>query len=541
MGESMKKRIVSVLMSVSVMTSLLTGCSSSQADDQVMGSVDQSVSEDSSNVNVESTSTEEEYQLDSIKLVVDGTFGASVDAGQDAFIEQWEKAVGIDLEINQLDHSSYTDGVGRLFASGDYPDVILLNASMYNEYARTGLLWDMTSAYDNADFQERMVLPQVNLNLRIDGKQYGLATGLGGGCITYVKKSWLDAVGMSAEDITDWDSYYAMLTAFAKEDPDGNGKDDTYGVAAAGFLGSESPYINYLPQFWLDSYPSFTQDENGTWYDGFNTQETKDALIRLQTAYADGVIDPESLTMQTKSVREKWWSEDQSGSFGAFTYWAGYWNDNLVENMTNNGIDSELVRLEPLAEMDGYINRESPMYCIIDDGDGDDSREQAIFDAFFETMFDGGTVQMLWVYGAEGVHWSTEAEEFTTGEGDSLKEYKYSDGEFHLKLNPGDTTTVWKKNAIDPSSMICSLTNGYETASDLTKECNAFFSENCVDSPKTASCDGITNNGGTITDLKNEVIAQVVVNGGDVDEWMDYYVTQSQTMVDEILEQLNAQ
>lgn len=539
MGESMKKRIVSVLMSVSVMTSLLTGCSSSQADDQVMGSVDQSVSEDSSNV--ESTSTEKEYQLDSIKLVVDGTFGASVDAGQDAFIEQWEKAVGIDLEINQLDHSSYTDGVGRLFASGDYPDVILLNASMYNEYARTGLLWDMTSAYDNADFQERMVLPQVNLNLRIDGKQYGLATGLGGGCITYVKKSWLDAVGMSAEDITDWDSYYAMLTAFAKEDPDGNGKDDTYGVAAAGFLGSESPYINYLPQFWLDSYPSFTQDENGTWYDGFNTQETKDALIRLQTAYADGVIDPESLTMQTKSVREKWWSEDQSGSFGAFTYWAGYWNDNLVENMTNNGIDSELVRLEPLAEMDGYINRESPMYCIIDDGDGDDSREQAIFDAFFETMFDGGTVQMLWVYGAEGVHWSTEAEEFTTGEGDSLKEYKYSDGEFHLKLNPGDTTTVWKKNAIDPSSMICSLTNGYETASDLTKECNAFFSENCVDSPKTASCDGITNNGGTITDLKNEVIAQVVVNGGDVDEWMDYYVTQSQTMVDEILEQLNAQ
>ena len=255
MGESMKKRIVSVLMSVSVMTSLLTGCSSSQADDQVMGSVDQSVLEDSSNV--ESTSTEKEYQLDSIKLVVDGTFGASVDAGQDAFIEQWEKAVGIDLEINQLDHSSYTDGVGRLFASGDYPDVILLNASMYNEYARTGLLWDMTSAYDNADFQERMVLPQVNVNLRIDGKQYGLATGLGGGCITYVKKSWLDAVGMSAEDITDWDSYYAMLTAFAKEDPDGNGKDDTYGVAAAGFLGSESPYINYLPQFWLDSYPSF--------------------------------------------------------------------------------------------------------------------------------------------------------------------------------------------------------------------------------------------------------------------------------------------
>ena len=97
--------------------------------------------------------------------------------------------------------------------------------------------------------------------------------------------------------------------------------------------------------------------------------------------------------MGTKDVREKWWSSDQSGSFGAFTYWSGYWNDNLVNNMDKNGVDSGLARLTPITEMDGYLNRESPVYCIIDDGDGDDSREQAIFDAVFETMFDGGTVQ----------------------------------------------------------------------------------------------------------------------------------------------------
>ena len=133
-----------------------------------------------------------------------------------------------------------------------------------------------------------------------------------------------------------------MLKAFTEQDPDGNGKNDTYGVAAAGFIGSEAPYTNYLPQFWQNAYPSFTYDENGVWYDGFNTQETKDALLRLQQAYADGVIDPESLTMGTKDVREKWWSSDQSGSFGAFTYWSGYWNDNLVNNMDKNGVDSGL-------------------------------------------------------------------------------------------------------------------------------------------------------------------------------------------------------
>ena len=152
--------------------------------------------------------------------------------------------------------------------------------------------------------------------------------------------------------------------------------------------------------------------------------------------------------MGTKDVREKWWSSDQSGSFGAFTYWSGYWNDNLVNNMDKNGVDSGLARLVPIAEMDGYLNRESPVYCIIDDGDGDDSREQAIFDAVFETMFDGGTVQTLWVYGAEGYHWSTEAETIVTGEGtDNAKTYEYKDGEFHLRLNPSDPSALWKKNA----------------------------------------------------------------------------------------------
>ena len=170
-----------------------------------------------------------------------------------------------------------------------------------------------------------------------------------------------------------------------------------------------------------------------------------------------------------------------------------------------------------------------------------DSREQAIFDAVFETMFDGGTVQTLWVYGADGYHWSTEAETIVTGEGtDNAKTYEYKDGEFHLRLNPSDPSALWKKNAIDPSSMICSLENGFESATDLTKECNEFFSEHSVDAPHSASCDAITNYGGTITDAKNAVIADVVVKGGSVDAAMENYVKTTQNMVTEILEQLNA-
>ena len=163
---------------------------------------------------------------------------------------------------------------------------------------------------------------------------YGFAPTYGNGCVTYVKKAWLDAVGIDASTIKTYDDYYNMLLAFHNGDPDGNGvTGDTYGVVAAGFMGNEAPWINYQPEFWQDAYPALLQDESGVWYDGFQTEETKAALLRLRQAYVDGAIDPETLTASTKIAREKWFSNDQTGSSGVFTYWAGSWYQTLTDNL----------------------------------------------------------------------------------------------------------------------------------------------------------------------------------------------------------------
>ena len=484
--------------------------------------------------------------LTELKMVVNGTLTATVDNGQADFEAQWESAVGekighaIDLKIQQLDHSGYVDAVGRLFAGGDYPDVIIMSADMYAQYAPTGLLWDMTEAYENADFQSHLTLPAINESLKRDGKLYGFAPTYGNGCVTYVKKAWLDAVGLSADDIKTYDDYYNMLLKFHNEDPDGNGKNDTYGVVAAGFVGNEAPYVNYLPEFWQDAYPALVQDENGTWIDGFQTDATKAALLRLQQAYVDGAIDPETLTASTKIAREKWFSNDQSGSSGVFTYWAGSWYQTLTDNLIKNEVNEELVQLAPIAEVGSYLNREAPVWCIIDDGDGDNAREQAIFDAFIETMMDGDTVQTLWTYGAEDVHWSTKAETFTINAGtDKEKTYEYAEGEFHLKQSPNDPNSVWKKNHLDPALVVCSLDNGFSDTSSLAAEGNKFFTENCVDAPISPVSETYTNETGTIYDAKLAVITEVVVNGGDVDAAMQTYVDTVGSIIDQCLAELN--
>jgi len=552
----MKKKALSLLLASTMVISLAacggdSGNSSSTSSNSNTTGTDSSASgTTASSDNAGSTSAASgekadyhEVLKDGLNIVVNGTLTASVDNGQADFKAQWEEAVGIPLTIQQLDHSGYTDAVGRLFASQDYPDAMIMSAEMFKQYAPTGLLWDMADAYANAEFQSRITAPAVNENLKdADGHLYGFAPGYGNGCVTYVKKAWLDAVGINIDDVKTYDDYYNMLMAFHDGDPDGNGTaGDTYGVIAAGFLGNEAPFVNYLPEFWQGAYPALYQ-KDGTWVDGFQEQATKDALLRLQKAYADGAIDPETLTASTKIAREKWFSNDQMGSSGVFTYWAGSWYQTLTDNLIKNEVDPELVQLPPIKEITdscgGYYDREAPVWVIIDQGDP--VHNQAVFDALLDTMLDGDVVETLWVYGAEDVHWSTKAEEFTTNPGtDQAKDYSYAEGEFHLKPSPNDPNTVWKKNHLDPALVISPLTNGYKDESELAEAGNKFFTENSVPAPASPVSETYTNESGTIYDAKLAVVTAVVVDGGDVDAAMQTYVDTVGSIIDQCLAEMN--
>jgi len=536
----MKRKLIAALLTAAMAVSLVacgkggsdTGSTDSTGAATTGGSVDAATGE---------------FNLDKIVLVINGTLTANLENRQDAFVEQWEQAVGIPIEIQQVDHSGYADAVGRKFVGGDRMDVILLSSDMYAQYAPTGALWDMTEAFENASFQSRIKYPAVNEALYRDGKLYGFAPAYGNGCVTYVKKAWLDNVGIDASTIKTFDDYYAMLEAFRDGDPDGNGKTgDTFGTIAAGYISEEAPYINYLPEFWQDAYPAIYQNESGEWIDGFQTDATKAAIQRLAKGKADGVIDPTTLTNGTKDARESWFSNNQTGSAGVFTYWAGTWYQTLTDNLIKNEVDSEIIELEPIKEVGAYINREAPVFCIVDDGDGDNTREQAIFDKFFETMMDGGEVEMLWLYGAKGVHWSIDADEgFTTNPGtDTEKVYgPYKEGEFHLLPTPNDPNSVWKKNAVDPALVICPLEGEYANYSDessLMAEGNKFFTSHMKDAPSTPASELFTTYSTDIATARSKCIASVVVDGQDVNAAMDAYVSEVGDKVTQILEDLNS-
>ncbi len=541
----MKKKVLSLLLASAMVVSM-AACGDESATTPGTSNGGQSNTGSSSNSGDNSGSAEP-YKLDKLTIMCDGTLNLSEETGIGDFEKAWEAAVGIDLTINKIDHSGYAESLATALAgTSNRPDVVLMSGQMYAQYAAfPGFLWDMTAAYENSDFYGRLSKTAVNENNKVNGVLKGISPAIGNGCLTYVKQTWLDNLGIDINEVDTWDEYYNMLTRFTKEDPDGNGVNgDTYGVIAAGLISSEAPWTNYLPEFWQDAYPALMQDENGTWVDGFQSEETKAALERLRQGWVDGVIDPDTSAFygKTKNTREKWFGADQSGSAGCFAYWAGTWRETLYNNLSKNGLEQNVAMLPKLAEMSGFLDRSAPVWVILDDGDGKNDREQAIFDAFFETMLDGDKVQTLWTYGVENVHWSVAAETVVLAPDDPEKrsETTYEAGVFHHLPGLQDNTALYKKNHIDNLLAITPLTNGYGTLSDMVGEANTFFNQYAIAAPQVPSSTTYGATGSTITDAVQVAVLGYVTEGKSYDDVMKTYKDSCGTVLEAVLAELNA-
>ena len=454
-----------------------------------------------------------------ITILVDGTI-PDQNNGRDAFEARWEELhPGFDLEIWQPDHSAYYTDMQQRMVSGNYPDVLILSSTYYADFAKNGVLWDMTEAWENSKTKNsgRFTGDKVFEGLKIDGKLYGFADGRGNGCVTYVKKAWLDAVGMEAPKT--YDEYIAMCEAFVNNDPDGNGQADTYAISAAGFIGNEAPFVNYLPEFYQDAYPYFVQQEDGTWIDGFLTDSMKAALERLRDAYAKGLIDPDTLTNTTAQARTKFYDD----KFGVFTYWAGTWATNLKTNLEANGRSGELVALAPLEGLPLYYDRVPPVWCITNKC----ANPQLVFDTFIDTMLDGGDTQMLFTYGPENVYWSTE-------------------GGFHMLENLEKAGTNYTKFHTDPMLALATFAEGYydpkeESVLPEAKASSALFNENSQLATIVPATDAMTEFKGQLTTLKNEMVANVVMGTKTYDQALaDFNAAGGDLFSAAIVESLNA-
>lgn len=495
-----KKKLLSVVLVASTVCSmLLTGCGN-DAGNTESGSTDTNTS---TVAQTEEVVADDVEKPEKITIMVSGDFQATQANGQEEWIARWEELTGIELEIIQPDHSSYYDVLGQTLASGpeNWPDIIYVGNSYYSGYAAEGVLWDMTDAWNNSELKKN---PNTDASAiegnMIDGHLYGLPLASGGGCMTYIRKQWLDNCGLDVP--TNYEEYLEMLDAFTNGDPDGDGiNGNTVAVSAAGFVNGNAPYVNYLPEFYQDAYPSFYQGEDGTWKDGFTEDSMKAAIERLQDAYNKGYIDKETLTNGTSNCRTKFYE----GKFGVFTYWAGGWVETLSNGISANGLDGELVFMPPIEEVGQYWERNAPVYAITSSC----KNPEGVFKYFLESIFDNGDMETLWTYGVEGVHWSRKAE--------TVCGNTYQEGEFHMLESlsqPGIQYTTINMG----DNNICPMTERLMPESEYTKESMAIFNTNKKKVLIIPTTEAMSQYNGDLTTLKNSIIADCIVQGLSVED-----------------------
>lgn len=133
-----------------------------------------------------------------------------------------------------------------------------------------------------------------------DGKVYGMAISpnLTEGQVMLIRQDWLDSLQLEAP--TTIDEFESVIAAFTNEDPDGNGKNDTYGFTFSGKDGYNTGWVSD-PVMIFSAYtgkklPMQWSEENGKLAYGSVADGNKEALSKLRNWYSKGYLNKELAT-----------------------------------------------------------------------------------------------------------------------------------------------------------------------------------------------------------------------------------------------------
>ncbi|MFC3799292.1 extracellular solute-binding protein [Cohnella sp. GCM10012308] len=208
-------------------------------------------------------------------------------------IKKLEEMTNTKLDITWVPDAAYKDKLSVSLASGDLKQATVISHLDGVIYApavvsgvRSGAFWGIGPMLKDYPNLSAKLNPDVLRNASHDGKNYALYRPrvLARGGIIY-RKDWLDKVGLSEPKTLD--ELYEVIKAFTLKDPDGNGKNDTYGLVSrkgfndfhmlAGFFGAGNDY----------------EERDGKLIPSFTTEEQLNALKFFKRLYDEKLVNPD--------------------------------------------------------------------------------------------------------------------------------------------------------------------------------------------------------------------------------------------------------
>ncbi|MDO5422929.1 MAG: extracellular solute-binding protein [Eubacteriales bacterium] len=307
----MKKRTVSLLMACALLAvSLLSGCGAKETDETPDW--------------LEGKDFSEHLEISiSYWEIEEMAANTQADAVQ-AYIED---LFNITIKPISVSWSNYKEYYQMLEATENLPDVFANltisssdtnDSATYEEYIRSGTVRAIPedlSAYPNLAhvFEEAPSLQYT------DGKYYAIPRMTFSESILsssdaamLVRRDWMEALGIS--DPQNFEEFAAMTAAFAKDDPDGNGVDDTIGYNVNNSIAlGKWVILGIAPE--CNTY-GWVKTDDGLYVPSWTTDAFLDVVSAYRTLYECGGLDPDFYTKTPDAIMEDF----AAGRLGALEY-----------------------------------------------------------------------------------------------------------------------------------------------------------------------------------------------------------------------------
>ncbi|MGO4936082.1 extracellular solute-binding protein [Fundicoccus sp. Sow4_H7] len=271
-----------------------------------------------------------------------------------------EEILGIKMETVLLggDADNYTTKL-RLALTGteELPDVFpVYDTQMISDMIESGRARAIDEDIE-AHMSDRIKgiydrFPETFYPIIRDGQTYGIANApfLEEGQVLFVRQDWLDALGLEAP--TNLEEFETVIAAFTENDPDGNGKDDTYGFTYTGIGIYNSGWVSdpvmlFSANSGIHFPGSWQEDENGELMYGSIHEGNRATLEKMAEWHEKGYLFPEAAATGAWDAMSQF-IEGKAGMFMGRS-----WAYSSILDLLNTYPDANVVAYPTLRQSNG--------------------------------------------------------------------------------------------------------------------------------------------------------------------------------------------
>lgn len=265
---------------------------------------------------------------------------------QNQYWQELEKRMNVSpYEVTLAPSANYDEKFAATIAGGDIPDLVMFTPPPgYARLLQQGAFTDLTSYLTGdglKEFPNLATFPSVLWkNVAFNKKIYGVPRPrfLANNAF-YFRQDWAEKVGFGQQKNAD--DVFNMFVAMTKNDPDGNGKPDTFGLSSSsprpGMALDVLQQLYRVPNGWR-------QNPDGTLTRSFETEEFKQALAYTRKLWEAGAFHPDAATLTTNQNKDLF--------FGSKI---GAYSDGLAGLMGSGGARGKTHELTPNANVTAWV------------------------------------------------------------------------------------------------------------------------------------------------------------------------------------------